>query len=399
VSQVIDVDEQVRDRRVATLEEYGVLAGPPRRELAALVDLAARIADVPHATINLLTADEQHQVATVGFEGGACSVRDSMCRQVVESQQAILVEDAGADDRFRGNPFTTGELGDVRFYGSHPLVTPDDVVIGTLCVFDSETHPVTAEVADGLALLADRVVDVLELELTSRRLGETNTQLQRANERLASFAGQVSHDLNNPLTGVLFSVELAREELADPGVDLAEVDSMLARTLRGAGRMRDLIDGLLDFARVGTGSGPEDVDLGTLLDAVLEDLDGRLPPGSVRARGLPVVCGHPVQLRAVLQNLVDNAAKFTPPDRTPEVAVTGRRTPAGWRVEVADRGPGVPAGQRERIFEPLARLATDVPGSGIGLATCRRVVEAHGGRMGVDDNPGGGAVVWFELPD
>lgn len=70
-----------------------------------------------------------------------------------------------------------------------------------------------------------------------------------------------------------------------------------------------------------------------------------------------------------------------------------------WRISVADHGPGVLEADRDRIFDPMVRLNTDVPGTGIGLATCRRIIEAHGGRIGLTDNVGGGTVVWFELPD
>jgi len=112
-----------------------------------------------------------------------------------------------------------------------------------------------------------------------------------------------------------------------------------------------------------------------------------------------VVTGDPVQLRAVVQNLVANAAKFVQPGLTAKIEVSASRAPFGWRVEVADHGIGIPPEHRERVFEPFARVHEGVPGYGIGLATVRRVVDAHGGRIGVAKTPGGGTTVWFELPD
>ena len=109
-----------------------------------------------------------------------------------------------------------------------------------------------------------------------------------------------------------------------------------------------------------------------------------------------MVRGDSVQLRTVLQNLVANAVKFS--GRGAQVRVSAEEQANGWWIGVADRGPGIPEQDRERAFEPMVRLDRTRPGSGIGLATCRRIVQAHGGRMGIDDNPGGGAVVWFELP-
>jgi signal transduction histidine kinase len=96
-------------------------------------------------------------------------------------------------------------------------------------------------------------------------------------------------------------------------------------------------------------------------------------------------------------NLLANAVKFSPPDAP--VTVSAASLDTGWRISVTDRGPGVPPEHRERVFDPMVRLDTRIPGTGIGLATCRRIVEAHGGRIGVAENPDGGASLWFELPD
>lgn len=229
------VTEAADELRVQVLEKYDVLDTPPRRELVALVELAATISGVPMATINLITDAEQVQVATYGLAGGRVPRADSLCTTVVEEQRPILLEDARLDERFAEHPLTTGELGDVRFYGAHPLVTPEGVTIGTLCVYDEETHPVTPQLAGALHTLADRVVDVLELELRSR-------QLAAANEQLSAFAGQVSHDLRNPLSAVRMSLELMREEAeGSSGPALTE---LLDRAERGIHRMDDLISRL-----------------------------------------------------------------------------------------------------------------------------------------------------------
>ncbi|MDR7253673.1 signal transduction histidine kinase [Nocardioides sp. BE266] len=379
-----------RDRALAT---YDVIGGPPRRELTALVDLAAQVAGVPFATVNLLSSRHQHQVATAGFQGGTTPCDDAMCRQVVESGQPIMLDDASLDPRFADNPWTTGEIADVKYYGSHPLRTPDGVVIGTLCVFDSEAHQVTDEAARGLSLLADRVVDVLELELASRRLSEVNARLSTSNERLANFAGQVSHDLKNPLTSISLSLEALEMEVTDD----YQVDTV-ARARRGVERMTDMIGNLLDFAAQGEAPGDELVDLATEIELALDDLAGRIDRSLVRVEPLPTVRGDASQLRSVLMNLIDNAAKFTLVGEQPEVEVASVSADGFHRIEVRDRGRGIPEEKTERVFAPLARLDKTVEGSGIGLATCRRIIEAHGGTMGVDPRDGGGSVFWFRLP-
>jgi signal transduction histidine kinase len=381
---------EARDRSIAA---YDVLGGGSRRELNSLVQLAAQVAGVPFAAVNLLSSHSQHQVATAGFAGTDSPIDHSMCRLVVESGRPIMLENAGDDVRFAENPWTTGEIADVKYYGSHPLTTPAGVTIGTLCVFDDRSHVVTPEAARGLAQLADRVVDVLELELASRRLSEANTRLSTSNERLAHFAGQVSHDLKNPLTSISLSLETLELDLEEP--DLLDT---VARARRGVDRMTDLINNLLEFAQQGQAPGEDAVDLAVEMRSALDDLAGRVRREQVSVGELPAVRGDAGQLRSVLMNLVDNAVKFAVPGEEPDIEVDSVPIDGHHRVEVRDRGRGVPAEKRERVFAPLARLDKSVEGSGIGLATCRRIVEAHGGRMGVDDRDGGGAVFWFELP-
>jgi signal transduction histidine kinase len=385
-------------RRVVEIDKYRVLTRPPRKDLLALVEVAAQVAAVPMATINLITATEQHQVAAHGFDAAVCSREDSMCNLVLGVGHPVIVPDASRDPRFADNPFVSGQIGNVRFYASHQLVTPQGVVIGTLCVFDVAPRVLDDDQARALATLADRIVDLLELGLRTRDLERAQRELERSNEQLTAFAGQVSHDLLNPLTAVSMSLRLAQEQLEEPSAG-DRVPWLLERAVGGAERMQSLIDDLLAFARIGGRLGRVPISLDDLVRDVREDLATVLETATVDVDRLPRVVGDPVQLRAVLQNLVANAAKFTRPGEPARIAISTERRDGCWRLKVVDHGIGVPPEDRERVFEPLARVDHSVEGSGIGLATVRRVIEAHAGRIGLTDTPGGGTTVWFDLPD
>jgi signal transduction histidine kinase len=394
--------------RVAELDNYGVLARPPRSDLVALVEVAAQMADAPMAAINLFSDVEEHPVVTHGYVAGVRAREDSMCNVLLDLQEPVMVRDATEDERFRDNPNVDGTTGDVRFYAAEQLVTPQGVVIGALCVFGNEPRDLSDEQARSLRSLADRVVDLLELEVRTRELSGTvaeleaaQAELRRSNEQLTAFAGQVSHDLRNPLTAVSMSLRMIDEAIGDDDGPSAgpEVGWLLQRAIGGSERMQRLIDDLLAFARVGGELKRVRVDLEAVVGDVLADLEVAMQGATVEVRDLPTVTGDRVQLRALLQNLLANAAKFTRAGEKPEVVVAGSRCAEGWRVEVSDHGPGIAEEDRERVFEPLSRIDDLVEGSGIGLTTCRRIVEAHGGRIGLAASPWGGTTAWFELPD
>ncbi|MEV7765235.1 GAF domain-containing sensor histidine kinase [Microbacterium sp. NPDC089180] len=376
------------------IAQYRLVGEPSEPDLQGLVELAATVCGVPTAVINIIDDRMQHQVAAVGIRAASCEREDSMCAAVISQPGRVVVADARLDDRFALNAFVTGEVANVRFYASSPLITPSGVAIGTLCVFDDEVGELSDASAHALDLLAHQVIDVLELRRVQRDLVESNQQLE-------NFATQVSHDLRNPLTALTGFLELAADspEMADA----PRAAQSLARAEAAAGRMTSMVTDLLDFARIG-GARPHmtQVDVAETVDAVLEDLDGALvrTGAEVTVVASTFVRGDDTLLRVLLQNLIANAVKFTvAAEKVPDVRVSVETLPDGWRISVDDNGDAVPTELRERVFEPMQRgHGADVQGIGIGLATCRRIVEAHGGTIGLDASPAGGTRAWFVLP-
>jgi signal transduction histidine kinase len=219
------------------------------------------------------------------------------------------------------------------------------------------------------------------------------TASRRMESELNAYADVVAHDLSAPLAGIAMLVNVLELHPDEPPA--REVLQELRAT---SDRARELVDGVLDYARSGELL-VETTSLSRLAADVAADLRPQLAEtGATLLVGeLPDVRADPRQLRRVLQNLVGNALKFRGED-PPRVEVSADRGAEEWIVTVCDNGIGIGRDDARRIFGMFSRVERRVEGSGIGLAVCRRVVEAHGGRIWVEPADGGGSAFRFTLP-
>ncbi|HEX2039643.1 MAG TPA: ATP-binding protein [Acidimicrobiales bacterium] len=243
-------------------------------------------------------------------------------------------------------------------------------------------------------------VSVAELVEESSRLEEANAELSRSNADLADFAYVASHDLTEPLRMVASHLDFVRARCA-AGLDEQAMRS-IDFAIEGAERMRALVDALLELAQVTTRPvRVAPVPLEAAVADALADLGGALDEVGARVTvgKLPVVYGDRKTLTTVFANLLANAVKFRS-DRPLEIEVSATRADGKWRIAVADNGIGILPEHRAQVFEMFRRLQprSQHPGTGMGLAICRRVVERHGGEIAVATNEGGGAVFSLTLP-
>ena len=250
---------------------------------------------VPTVAINMITATEQHQVATAGFDRSICAREDSMCAAVLGEPLPVVVADASADPRFADNPFVTGSLGRVRFYASAPLVTPAGVTVGRLCVFDDE--PRVLSVRQHGALRAGRAgprrprlrLRSHQLERSLAELTAARDELKRSNEHLSLFAARSAQTCRTPLTAILANAEmLSMEPTVVEDEDLAW---MVGGIDRAGHRMAAMLEDILAYARVGGDLQSRDTDLGEVVAEVLSDLAPVLDArrADVTVKDLPVV--------------------------------------------------------------------------------------------------------------
>jgi len=255
---------------------------------------------------------------------------------------------------------------------------------------------------DGSAQFLSTIArDITERNRANEQLRETAAELARSNAELEQFAYIASHDLQEPLRAVAGYVQLLERRYADQ-LD-ANALHYIARAAGAAKRMQTLINDLLVYSRVGTRGKPfEPTDCGKVLEDALTDLRIAIEEGGavVTHDVLPTVMADASQLRQLFQNLVGNAIKFRG-GQPALIEVAARRAGPAWEFSVRDNGIGIPAEHFERIFQIFQRLHTreEYPGTGIGLAVCKKIVERHGGRIWVEAEPGQGSAFHFTIPD
>ncbi len=257
--------------------------------------------------------------------------------------------------------------------------------------------PIGVDGGEGVCLVA---TDLSEQKKLERALENFAAQLSRSNEDLSQFAYSASHDLQEPLRHIVSFGDMLREH--SPGMS-AEGADCAGRMQKAARRMSELIEALLQYSRAcGQGDGLQTVDLARVAGEVLLDLHQEIQQRQARitVQALPRVQAVPLQMRQVLRNLVSNGLKFQRSDVPAELTIAGKPLPEhGWEISVQDNGIGFEPSAAERIFRPFQRLHNSAyPGSGMGLAICRRIVNSYGGAIRANSQPGRGSTFYFTVP-
>ena len=326
----------------------------------------------------------------------------------LRGRRPLLCEDVTASPELAGCSTLFAAEG-LRALWALPLAAQDGAVLGGLIIL----HPQAWRPGRADENVIERLVDIAQLALEragaerqvrelneslERRVAERTTLLEQANSELEAFSYSVSHDLRSPLRAINGFAHLLAEHagavLDDEGRD------MLERIQRGASRMGLLIDDILHFSRVSrVDMAHSEINLDALAANVIADLAEQYPAASVELSPLGHASGDQSMLRQVFVNLIGNALKFSSRSPQPRVEVFVERRRGIAAICVRDNGVGFDPAYADRLFGVFQRMhgAEEFPGTGVGLAIVKRIVERHGGVIGVEAAPGRGAAFRFTL--
>ncbi|MEO0458772.1 MAG: ATP-binding protein [Cyanobacteria bacterium P01_A01_bin.114] len=240
-----------------------------------------------------------------------------------------------------------------------------------------------------------------ELQQVNTKLHDLNESLKISNQDLEQFAYIASHDLREPLRKVKSFADLLARRYQGQLDETA--DRYLHYMTDGVVRMQALINDLLTYSRLGTQDlAKATTDLNQVLGQALETLHEKIQQKQavVQAGTLPVLQVDALQLEQLFKNLIENALKYSRDDAPPQITITAENRNRDWLITVQDNGIGIEAEFCDRIFVIFQRLHTqsEYSGTGIGLAICKKIVERHGGTIGVTSTPNIGSTFWFTLP-
>lgn len=360
--------------------------------MAMVVRRAQELTGATGAVVELAEGEEMVYCAVSGSAEGSLGLRlaldGSLSGLCVRTGEVLRADDTEDDPRV---DLEACRRVNVRSMVVAPLAHRG-VIVGVLKVLSSRPHAFHQRDVGNLQLMAGFVA----ASLTHAREFEENLQriheLSRLNDALDGFSAHVAHDLSNPIAVVTMAAE---ELLRVVGDSSPEASQLATAILEQSGASADLVQDLLALARASRTPQRELLALGDLVDDAARGITGISLDN--RCHGVTVLADRRAVRQAVV-NLLANGARYAGGVHAAEMTVWCEESPDGWRVLVADRGPGLEDGDQRRVFAAFERgRHTGRPGSGLGLAIVAAMAEAHGGEAGYDRRPGGGSIFWFTL--
>ncbi len=392
-------------QRLDQLQNYCILDTEFEEGYNELAEIAAYICNTPIALISLVDKDRQWLKAVVGLEVRE-TLRDcAFCAYALHSPEILIVPDATQDQRFADNPLVLSDP-HIRFYAGVPLITKEGFALGTLCVIDRCPRELNKHQIRALEILAHQVVNQIELRLSHNRLREYAEQLQKLNTSKDRFFSILAHDLKSPFNGILNLTKILQAE-AD---DLTRTDIKdIAQDIHNASEQAfKLMDDLLQWSLFETGGMHYQAVRLSLYEIAVNVVSLLGAVAHRKGVHLRIVSGEDVvvyadrqMVHSILQNLVTNAIKFTPPQGKVTISIASSGTNAV--VTVADTGVGMNEAQMQCIFSDNYACPSTVGtagemGTGLGLLLCRQFVEQNGGRIRVVSELNKGTTFTFTLP-
>jgi len=387
--------------RIKILQEYQILDTLPEVTFDDITSLASTICNMPISLISLIDEDRQFFKSHHGVEINQTPIELSICKHAIESDgDAFEVIDLREDFRFKNNPLVTLDPKIVTYFGI-PLKSIKGVAFGTLCVISQEKTVLNEQQKNALKVLSKQVINLLELRKSNFLLQTYQRKLEDYIHETRDFTYIAAHDLKAPVRGInsfLKIIENKYESVWD------EKDRKYLNVIfDNISRMDKLILDLMDYANsTAFEISYEKVNTEILVKDIFENLIKNLNVENAQliTNNLPIINSSSLSLSLIFQNLINNALNYQSENTIPKIEISCFENKTNWFFEVKDNGIGIAEEYFETIFKPFKRLHTqsEYPGSGLGLAACKKLVEKMNGDIKVESEIQTGTKIIIRLP-
>ena len=396
-------DGALETARLAALRAFNILDTPAEEAFDRLTSMASELFDTPLAMISLIDTSRQWFKSKVGLESSETPRSIAFCNYTIQADAVMVVPDAMRDPRFVNNPLVN-DAPHIRFYAGAPLCLTSGERLGTMCICDTKPRQLSAREQRRLAVIAQIVVDEMELRLKGAQLEEARAAAVASARVKSDFVANVSHELRTPLTSIIGFAGL----LKATGELGARERHYVERIYDSGQSLLALINDVLDFSKLESGRlklERSDVEL-------KEFVEGLVRQFRVLATEKGLKLEHMIEAdvpqtwflekqatKQILTNLIANAIKFTESGEVQlEMAVVDDRL----IFRVRDTGIGISEDQLERVFERFERgdssTARKYSGTGLGLAISRQLAEQMGATLTVSSVVGNGTIFALSVP-
>lgn len=386
--------------RLKALNSYNILDTLPEKELDEITLIASQICGTPISLITLVDKDRQWFISKQGLDVSETPREHAFCAHaILTPDQALVVNDSTKDHRFSENPLVVGDP-HVIFYAGIPLVNPEGLPLGSLCVIDNKPNQLNDSQLLALKALASRVVLHFEMRKKIADLEASEIQLKSANDQLTKFSYVLSHDIKSPLNSVGMLLEVMREDHAEKlGSEGLEQVEMMEECIAN---LQDLVANTIQYFRATTQTTREKTTI--CLDEMFNNFRGQLvePLGATITwpDDLPNIHALKVPVEQIFSNLISNAIKYNDKP-TPTVQINFQEEPGVYRFQVVDNGQGIAESGQHKVFELFQTLGQadrfGKKGTGLGLAIVKKFVEETGGEIKLISSPGEGCTFEFSI--
>ncbi len=403
-----DISDRKQKEEMLRNLSLGVATKTDKHLFQALAEYLTKTLDVDYAIIGEVLQPEKARVRTIAgyghgqvLENFEYAIAHTPYENVLKDRK-ICIYSYQIQEKFPLDPFLKNIQ--VESFMGVPLFDSTGRVLGVIAILSHQPWQETQFMTEILNIFAARAAAELERQQAEVELQQQKQDLARSNDELQQFAYVASHDLQEPLRMVTSYLELLERRYK--GQLDSKADQFIAYAVDGAVRMQTLINALLSYSRIGSREQEfKPVNCADILQDVLANLQVTIAQNNalITSDPLPIVSGDRAQLTQLFQNILNNGIKFRR-EEIPQIHVGVKRFSDKWLFSIRDNGIGIDNQYADRIFVIFQRLhsRSEYPGTGIGLAICKKIVERHGGKLWVESQSetktGQGSTFLFTLP-